>query len=220
MSTLNNLDINDNILYTSFNYHGLIQQIILTKTISKDTINYFFRCQIIGRNGIPALQGYMYFTLDDEKKKSKFIGVYINPSYRRQGISTLLISIWIKFCLDNGYEFLTKNRKQRKPFVLYQLKGFNFELDKLSLYDNFLKVIYICQKDKSNSKYLFFKDNEQKLEFLKGKIITSDNYQVLDDLDGDSKILERVILSKAYNLQDNEKAYTKSLEIYNSMPRR
>lgn len=213
MSTLNNLEFNDTILYKTFNYHGLLQTITLTKTNSNGEETYFFKSAIIPVNKVPELQGFMYFTLDKEKRKSKFIGVYVNPNYRNQGISSLLISSWINFCLDNGFESLTTNRKQKKPFILHQLKGFEFELDRPKLYDEYNKVIYICQRNDCRKKYLLFKDDGQKQLFLQSKIITSDNYQVLDNLDEKTKVIDQVILSKSYNLQDNEQAYSKSLKI-------
>ena len=57
-------------------------------------------------NGEEVIQGYMYFYLDYENKTSDFIGIKVHEQYRNLNISSLLISIWIDLCLNNGIDFL------------------------------------------------------------------------------------------------------------------
>lgn len=135
-------------------------------------------------NGEEVIQGYMYFYLDYENKTSDFIGIKVHEQYRNLNISSLLISIWIDLCLNNGIDFLGSNKKQRKPFLIFLLKKFGFEIFDKNLYRTSKDVISICRKDDDRSKLLLFRDAKHERDFRESKIYHEDNYKILTSLDG------------------------------------
>ena len=126
----------------------------------------------------------MYFYLDYENKTSDFIGIKVHEQYRNLNISSLLISIWIDLCLNNGIDFLGSNKKQRKPFLIFLLKKFGFEIFDKNLYRTSKDVISICRKGDDRSKLLLFRDAKHERDFRESKIYHEDNYKILTSLDG------------------------------------
>ncbi len=216
MSLIETLPYKKNILLSSdIGTQEYNQQITLAKSICNSDLNdrYYIRLNII-KNGQIINQGYIYFYLNSNLNESKFIGIGVKEEFRNNGIASLLISSWIKFCLDEGFYNLKTNLKQKKPFILYLLKKYNFELADIDKYDISIKTIYICQKEGCFIKYLIFKDQQEEKRFRNSNVMKSDNYKIIS-FDDNVKILDKVILSEPYFLQNNEKAYQKSLQIYN-----
>ncbi len=176
--------------------------------------------------------GYIYFYLDPETRTSSYIGTYVKPEYRSLGLASLLTSYWIKICLDEGYDFLTTNKAQRKPYLLYILKKSFFEIDDTEKYDQSKHTIHICQAGGAQ-RFLLFKSDEIARIFQSGKIYRGDDYRIMlfEDLDasivldrgetvtsdqiqellerskGKVQLLDRVLLSNIYTLRDNNAAY-------------
>ena len=179
--------------------------------------------------------GYIYFYLNSESKTSSYIGTYVKPEYRSLGLASLLTAYWIKICLDEGYDFLNTNKTQRKPYLLYILKKSFFEINDIEKYRLSKHTIHIC-KNNEGQRFLLFKSDEIAKMFQSGKIYQGDDYKILllEDLDrgiilskdkqgmvtssdeiqrllesAKSKVqlLERVLLSNIYTLQDNNAAY-------------
>lgn len=199
-------------LYNTCNFHDLEQRIFFTKSYcpSNNQMQYFFHAYL--HQGAQLInQGYIYFYINDNT--STFIGSYTNPKYRNEGINTLLISCWIKYCLDHDITILTTNKKQRKPFLVYLLKTFFFELEDISLYEINPFTIYICRKENDLNKYLYFKSEGQRKSFSQGKIVQRDNYKIIDTLSHDIEVLDQVLLSTPYYLSDENKAYNRSLSL-------
>lgn len=192
-----------------------LQKIIIKKVYSawdnKD--HYFIYLEKINPDGNYEKQGYLYFYYNEQDKRSEFIGLYINPKYRNQGFASLLISCWIRICIDNELSIIRTIQKQQKPFLIYLLKLYYFELQNKELYKIHSSLIDICKKENDKTKYLYFHNSIQAQQFSKGKIYQEDNYQILDDLPEDLKILDSVILQKRYYLQDKNEAYIKSMRI-------
>lgn len=206
----------------------------------KNTDQYFikiYRKDLTGTSNIENM-GYIYFYLDLPSKTSSYIGTYVKPKYRSFGLASLLTAYWIKLCLDEGYDFLTTNKTQRKPYLLYILKRSFFEIDDPKNYDQSNYTIHIC-KNSDNQRFLLFKSDDLARLFQKGKIYRGDDYRImlLEDLDNGiilnneekSKIissdeikkllekeknkvqlLDRVLLSNIYSLTDNDAAYNLS----------
>ncbi len=176
---------------------------------------YFIKAYKLENNSL-VCQGYIYFYIDMENKSSTYIGTKVKEEYRNMGIASLLTSSWIKFCLDNDIYNLNTNKKQRKPFLLYMLKSYSFELDDINKYNLSNFNIHICKKEDELTKYLLFDNLRQKENFIKGKIYLADNYQVLDELGQDTQKLDTILLSNIYYVQDNDFAYDKSVKVINN----
>ena len=127
------------------------------------------------------IQGYIYFTLDQLRKESKFIGVKVGEQYRNLNMASFLISSWIDMCLNNDYEMLGMNERQRKPFFIYMLKKYQFEVPDLSMYETRPDIVAICRSDRilDLAKYVLFKNPHEEKKFAESKIIRSDNYSIV-----------------------------------------
>lgn len=175
-------------------------------------------------NGALVQQGFLYFYLDDELMSSDFIGIRVDEKYRNLNIASFLVASWIDLCKNNGYEFLGANEKQRKPFLLYLLKTYGFEIFDKTLYDTRPDVITICRSvdllDKR--KFLLFKSPQHEKVFRGTNIYKSDNYEIAPNTNG-LIILDNVLLplqnskkcSTKYELWDEIKAELKSTEVIN-----
>ena len=104
------------------------QKIYFSTSKVKEKEQHFLRVGILQENGQFLQQGYIYFYLNRELKMSKFIGLYIKPEFRGKGLASLLLASWIQFCLNYNFEILSTIKHQRKPFLLYLLKKYQFEI--------------------------------------------------------------------------------------------
>lgn len=191
------------------------QRVYFEKSLfsAKNIDQYFIKVYKPNCNGSYLCQGYIYFYLDLLKKESNFIGLYVNPEIRNQGLGQLLISYWVSFCLDNGIYDLNTIKKQRKPFIIYLLKKFKFELQNITQYETYPNTISICRSNLTNDKYLFFKNPIQAQTFKNGSINSGDNYHILDTLTEDTEVLDQVLLSNIYLSKEDDFAYTKSIKL-------
>ena len=205
----------------------------------KDADQYFIKIYRTDLSGSQSRDnmGYIYFYLDSTSKTSSYIGTYVKPDYRSLGLASLLTAYWIKICLDDGYDFLTTNKTQRKPYLLYILKRVFFEIDDPERYKLSKHTIHIC-KDEEGQRFLLFKSDELARRFQSGKIYRVDDYRILlfEDLDLDKgivlskdengivtssdeiqklldaakgrvQLLDYILLSNTYTLRDNNAAY-------------
>lgn len=218
MSLVNSLPYNNDILYNDFvGYSGLKQRIYFQKSHMKtnNVDQYFLKLFVVDEKGKQTCQAYIYFYLNSDNKTSDFIGIYVKPEYRNLGFASLLVSTWIQFCFNNGYNFLGTNKVQRKPFLIYLLKTYGFEILDNIIYQTTNNVIHICKNKNDNTKYLLFKNPKQRESFMKGSIAKEDNYKAIEQLDTNMSYLDSVILSKEYNLLDEHKANEKSTLVLN-----
>ena len=188
MGLLENLEIGKKILYSDGYFSGDYNQQLYLKRADFDSSDRpkFYLCIFSRVNSSLIQQGYLYFYLDYENKTSDFIGIHVEPEYRNLNIGSFLIASWIDLCLNKGYDFLSANKKQRKPFLLYLLKTYGFEILDKSLYASRNDVITICrnsdQADKS--KLLLFRDSKHEKNFMATNIYKTDNYQIVHDKNG------------------------------------
>ena len=201
-------------LISNLSCYGLKQDLYIEKTFSELlNASFYFIKAYITKDGVMDCQGYIYFFVDVEQNCSTYIGTYIKPVYRNMGLASLLTSSWINFCLENNLYNLKTNKKQKKPFLLYMLKTYGFELDNIDDYKTSLFNIHICKKEDSLIKYLFFENLKQRVSFEKGKTFKEDNYSIIDSLDNETEKLDTIILSNIYYLTDEDKAYQKSSHV-------
>lgn len=147
-------------------------------------------------NGKIVQQGYIYFYLDYQTRTSDFISVIVKPEYRNLNIGSFLVASWIDLCMNNGYNILGSNQEQRKPFLLYMLKKYGFEILDISLYDTRPDIvsIYRSSDELNNGKFLLFKSPEHERLFRHSSINSSDNYCIISGLEGDIIYLDKVLL--------------------------
>lgn len=224
MSTLINLEAGKRLLYSDEFFSGNYNhKLFLKKSIDDGSNKPKFYLSIFSYiNNELRQQGYLYFYIDEETKTSNFIGLKVEKEYRGLNIGSFLVASWIDLCLNNGYDFLGVNKKQRKPFLIYLLKTYGFEIFDISLYDTRLDVISICKSldTKDDCKYLLFKDHNHEKVFIGTNSFKDDNYRIVHD-DSGVIILDKVILpfqnrrrnGIEYNLLNQTKAETKSKKI-------
>lgn len=215
MNKIKNLQYREKmILNDEMKYQEYRQQISLSKHYSDDDPldRYYLKTDIIDLNQKLVHQGYLYFYLDFEHSLSSFIGSCVEDQFRNSKIASLLISSWIKLCLDHGINNLETIPKQRKPFLLHLLKKYTFEIENQEEYLTSKNVVHICRKGKYTDKYLIFVDKREEEMFKRSNIMKTDNYKIVDNDDECIQVIDSVALYHQYFLQDNEKAYQKSLK--------
>ena len=185
MSKLENLENGNKILYSTGHFSGDFNQDLYLKRAIDDGSNRpkFYISAHSNINGTLVQQGYLYFFLDFENKTSNFVGIKVNPEFRGLNIGSFLIASWIDLCLNNGYDFLGAHEKQRKPFLLYLLKTYGFEILDTTLYHTRPDVISVCRSLDltDNRKFLLFRDFKHEKNFSKTNIFKSDNYAIVHD---------------------------------------
>ena len=230
MGVLKELEIGDNILYSDKYFSGdYSQELFIKRAFNNEGEDNKYYINVYSRiNGQLVRQGYIYFYLDHAMKSSNFIGINVNEEYRNLNIGSLLVASWIDLCLNNGYDFLGTNKKQRKPFLLYLLKTYGFEIFNKSLYESRDDVITICKSSnvEDNSKILFFKDVKHEICFKGTNVYKTDNYQIIHDKTNfitlDDIIMPLQNMSKddiRYYLLNVDKANEKVLKIMRSHKR-
>jgi len=175
---------------------------------------HYFRFFIKESDGSRKEIAYIYFNLNFEEKTSSYIGSYVSTEYRNQGFGNLLIATWITFCLENNFDILKTIKKQRKPFLIYLLKKFQFDLENEMIKDR--RRIHICQQENSLEKYLYFEDDNQRRGFHNSNVMKEDNYQILTDQEFNSQKttdLDTIFLLKPYKIKNNNEAMEHALKI-------
>lgn len=216
MINLNKLEYNKiEEIEDQFTCDDYLQSTFIKKTYSTgdNRDHYFIYIGKINPDGSYVKQGYLYFYYNHQDKRSEFIGLYIAPQFRNKGLASLLVSSWIRICLDNEVEEIRTIQKQQKPFLIYLLKTYYFELKNRKLYETYSSNIHICKKEEEKTKYLYFENKMQEALFQKGRIYRDDNYFILKDLTEEVTKLDTVILLKRYFLQDPNEAIKKALKI-------
>lgn len=221
MGKLENLEVGNTILYSDGYFSGdYNQELYLKRVISDSSSKQKFYINVFSNiNGNLVQQGFLYFYIDYETKTSYFIGVYVKPEYRNLNIGSFLVASWIDLCFNNGYDFLGVNPRQRKPFLLYLLKTYGFEILDKSLYNIRPDVISICRsiEPADRRKLLLFKDAKHEKVFMGTNIYKTSNYEIVHNSEG-IIILDKVIVPLQnmkknqvnYELLDQELAETKT----------
>lgn len=222
MKSLINLEYDKNYQYgKDFYDDDRRERLYLKKTYFKmDKSDYYFLNLYSIKDGAMLCQGYLYFCLDFQNKESKFIGVYVRDEFRNLGYASFLIANWIKLCLDNGIYNLYTNKKQRKPFTLYLLKKYYFDLKNLEEYNTSHFNIHICRGLSDNTKYLLFDNQRQKEGFSHGNIMNGDNYHIIDSLTEGIEEIDKVLLSRPHILTSENASYVKALKYIDKRTKR
>ncbi len=198
MFNFEGLEPDNKILYSTDYFSGdYNHEIYIKKAIDDGSNKPKFYIRVYTRiNGELVPQGYIYFYLDYINRTSDFIGIKVLPEFRNLNIASLLISCWIDLCLSNGYKFIGVNHKQRKPFLIYLLKTYGFDIKNKDLYDTRSDVITICKSvdPEDYRKLLLFKDRKHESDFIKTNIYKTDNYEIIHKIEDDMYLLDRIIL--------------------------
>lgn len=197
MGKLEELEVGEKKLYGDGFISGDYDQTLYLKRAPDDGIRKqkVFLGAYSNINGRLQRQGYLYFYLDEEKNTSYFIGINVEPEYRNLNIASFLVASWIDLCMNNGYEILGVNYKQKKPFLIYLLKTYGFEVLDKSQYETRPDIITICRsKDlEDKRKLLLFKDQHHEKTFIGTNIFKHDNYEIIHSKDG-IILLDNIIL--------------------------
>lgn len=197
MNLIKTMDIGSTLLYSDSYFSDNYNQILYLKKVPYDTTNRdkFYLNIYANINGNMVQQGFLYFYMDFDNNASTFIGLGVKEEFRNLNIGSLLIASWIELSLNNNIYYLDANKKQKKPFILYLLKTYGFEIFDKSLYDTRNDVITICKSIYSfdKRKFLMFKDSIHEKLFMNTNIYTTDDYKIIHDL-VDSYELDKVIL--------------------------
>jgi len=220
MDSFKKLNDGDKELFSTDYFSGEYNHELYIKKSKEDGSKYpkFYILVYSKINGELIKQGYLYFYLDYANKASYFIGLKVEPQFRNLNIGSFLIANWIDLCLNNGYDILGTNDKQRKPFLLYLLKTYGFEILDKSLYSFRPDVISICRSSNftDNRKFLLFRDSNHEDIFTKTNVYKTDNYEIIHNTEG-FILLDNIILPLQsrkrnqvhYELLDYELAETK-----------
>ncbi|MCM1052998.1 MAG: GNAT family N-acetyltransferase [Ruminococcus sp.] len=200
-----------------YDKHLLIDMIVYQNNVYRICLEKsFFKCQNLDQYFIKIYDkdmhcvGYIYFYLDFNTKDCRYIGMYVKDAYRGLGFASLLMSYWLNICIDNDFYSCNTNKKQRKPFLLYLLKTYGFEIPDTSLYITSPHLISIYKDLDSTEKCLLFKNERQAETFRQGTIMDGDNYQIISSPSLSHIHLDDVLLTHKYALQDLDGAYNKS----------
>ena len=216
MNILSKLDYGTSIILDIIpidNNHKLY--IKLEKSYHEATNNdYYYIKLFIVNDSLYKSIGYMYFYLNptcEGISTSTYIGTYINPEYRSYGLATILLSSWISLTRENNCDTLTTIKKQRKPFLLYLLKKYGFEIPDTNEYLSATDKIYICARPNIPTKYLLFQSLQQRLDFMYDSIYRHDNYEIIptypENKPWDLSILDTVLLNRIHNITNFYKSY-------------
>lgn len=184
MSKLESMEVGKNYLYSGGLFSaGYNQELYLKK--AKDDGSHKNKYYIIAAThscGKIIEQGYLYFYLDFDTKSSDFIGTKVFENFRNLNIGSLLVASWIDFCFKYNFNFLGMNKTQRKPFLIYLLKTYGFDVLDHTLYETRSDIISLGRSHNplDKTKYLLFKDKLHKDNFAKTNIFKSDNYEIID----------------------------------------
>lgn len=194
--------------------NGYRQRIYLESSFYKENQRrqYFLKLYKVLLNGDYLCQGYLYFYVDFILQKSEYIGSYVRPEYRGCGFSAFLISLWLQLCFEQNIDNLRTIRNQRKPFLLYLLTKYSFEVINKDIYSP-LRNIHICKGKNPDYKYLWFENSLFATSFSQGKIFVHDNYHILDKQPTKEDDLGVVVLHHSYILDDKEQAYSRSRKL-------
>lgn len=224
MAVIDNLEHGVKKLYDDNFFSGdYNQEMYIMKSVDDGSHKDKYYLEVYSNiNGVYTMQGYIYFYLNVKDNSCSFIGMRVVEEYRNLNIGSLLVSAWIDFCLNNGYEFIGVHPKQKKPFLLYMLKTYAFDVFDKNMYKTRNDVISICRgiDIDDNNKYLMFKNERHQRNFMQTNIYKSDNYKIIDDLDEAIEIdkiifpLQDVTRHPAdYYLQDKDYAGYRSSKI-------
>jgi ribosomal protein S18 acetylase RimI-like enzyme len=188
MVLIDRLEVGDKVLYSTGHFSGDYNQDLYIKRVVTDDGHppKYYICAFSSIGGELVQQGYLYFYLDYKSKIASFIGLNVDERYRDLNIGSFLIASWIDLCFNNGYDFLLVNKKQKKPFLLYLLKKYGFEIFDKSLYGVRDDVITICRSDNLSDKrkFLLFRSPEHEKIFVGTNVFQRDNYEIVHSREG------------------------------------
>ncbi len=195
-------------LLSEYEISNQIFKLYIEKTLDSVTglDHYFFKIYTRNNNKTECA-AYLYCYLNQDT--ADYVGTYVKQGYRGQGLSSILMAHWITFCLEHGITNLKTNKSQRKPFLLYILKKYSFEIENPTLYDTSINTISILLPETISEKWLHFRNKNEQSTFEKGRIAREDNYIIIPDLTG-KFILDQILLSNIYQIQDENEAYNRA----------
>jgi hypothetical protein len=147
--------------------------------------------------------GYVYYTSNEKKSESSFMGVEVIKDNRDMSLSNALFEIYFRICEENNVEIL-KTKNQRKPFTIYLLKKWGYEYHR--------DVSHIDILPKTNNKLrIRFNNDEQRNRFMNTRLYRSGQYEIVQN--SVEEAIETVILNRGYSLTNKDRHLQKRQEV-------
>ena len=136
--------------------------------------------------------GYIYFMLHVSKEGiplSQYIGSKVLEDYRNKGLGDLLMSVYLYYSYDNGFNFVESVTRQRKLDILSLMDKYGFKVknpeiyedgERVSLFKNNM-VVDIFKQNRGGIYYRFKTSKAEKIYKKNStKISGSDSYNYLN----------------------------------------
>ena len=134
--------------------------------------------------------GYIYFMLYVSKEGfhlSKYIGSKVYEQYRNKGLGDLLMSIYLYYSYDNGFDMVESTTRQRKLDLLSLMNKYGFTVkepekyedgERITIYRNNM-VVDIYKQNKGGI-YYKFKTTKAENVYKKNNAKVAGNYEYLN----------------------------------------
>lgn len=133
--------------------------------------------------------GYIYFMLftnEEGLKVSSYIGSKVIEPYRNKGLGDLLMSVYLFYSYDNGFEVVESTTRQRKLDLLSLMNKYGFKVkepekyedgERITMYKN--NMVVDIYKKKNKGIYYRFKTKHAEEIYRRNNSKVSENYRYL-----------------------------------------
>jgi len=155
--------------------------------------------------------GYVYFSVNEQREISRFIGMKIEPEFRGRSYGNLLLSSYIDLCDDSYITNLDANTKQRKPEIVHILKNFGYGLIKTP--PDHKRITLVHGGEDAVSK-LYIPDSKLRRVVEGSKLARDNNYVFVSSLEGQT-VIDEVYYGQHYYLTDRAKCIGRQDQVRN-----
>lgn len=158
----------------------------------------YLRIVGFGKDNTLIEYGYIYFMLYVSKEGlhlSKYIGSKVFEEYRNKGLGDLLMSVYLYYSYDNGFNNVESTTRQRKLDLLSLMNKYGFtvkesdkyeEGNRITLYKN--NMVVDIYKQNTGGIYYKFKTTKAENVYKKNNAKVANNYDYLNAETSDSEL--------------------------------